>query len=115
LTLETGSLGVNDEIMPNKFALYQNVPNPFNPVTNIRFEIGQQSNVKIKVYNIIGREIVVLTNQSYTSGLYSLVWDGRDNHGLHVSSGMYFYEITAIDAANSSLVFRKMHKMILMK
>ena len=115
LTLETGSLGVNDDVMPNKFALYQNVPNPFNPVTNIRFEIGKQSNVTIKVYNIIGREIAVLTNQSYASGHYSLVWDGRDSHGQQVSSGMYFYEITATDAASSSLVFRTMNKMILMK
>jgi len=115
LTLETGSLGVNDDVMPNKFALYQNIPNPFNPVTNIRFEIGKQSNVTIKVYNLIGREIAVLTNQSYASGHYSLVWDGKDSYGQQVSTGMYFYEITAIDAASSSLVFRTMNKMILMK
>lgn len=73
----------------------QNYPNPFNPSTNIRFQLANNQHVEIKVYNIVGKEVRTLTNQQYAAGQHTLVWDGTNNAGHSVVSGVYIYKMTA--------------------
>lgn len=82
-------------VKPTTYALEQNFPNPFNPNTTIRFQIPNDEHVELKIYSILGREVRTLANKRYQAGKYTLVWNGRDNSGNPVSSGMYFYRIKA--------------------
>ncbi len=80
--------------LPNNFSLFQNYPNPFNPITKIKFDIpskvkSQTSNVKIIVYDVLGREVAVLVNEELRAGSYETEWDGTS-----FPSGVYFYRIT---------------------
>ncbi|HJY63653.1 MAG TPA: T9SS type A sorting domain-containing protein, partial [Ignavibacteria bacterium] len=75
--------------IPEKFSLYQNYPNPFNPSTSIKFNIPKVSNVNLTVYDIAGREIAVLFNQSLDAGTYKFEWNPPSN----LSSGVYFYRL----------------------
>jgi hypothetical protein len=80
---------------PVEFRLMQNYPNPFNPSTAINFQLPATSQVTLKVYNIIGREITTLINEERPAGSNIVYWNGRDNNGSAVSSGIYFYKLTA--------------------
>jgi len=95
-------------MLPNTFSLKQNYPNPFNPVTNIDIEIGFSDIVSLKIYDIKGREINTLYEGNIVSGKHSFVWNGRDNYGKLVSSGVYFYTLS-----NGSMI--KTQKMLLLK
>ena len=75
---------------PSKLALYQNYPNPFNPSTVIKFTIQKQSNVKLTVYDVLGREVTILINDNLKPGTYSVTYTTQS-----LSSGIYFYEIKA--------------------
>ncbi|MFC1555958.1 FlgD immunoglobulin-like domain containing protein [candidate division KSB1 bacterium] len=85
----------NDKILPDAFRLHQNYPNPFNPETTIRFELPAAADVRINVYNILGKEVATVTNQGFAAGEHSVKWNGRNSFGSQVSSGMYFYRIEA--------------------
>jgi hypothetical protein len=89
--------------VPENYKLYQNYPNPFNPVTNIRFAIPRASNVKLSVYDIMGREVKTLLDEFRSTGIYELNYDASN-----LSSGIYFYRIKAGD-------FVDVKKMILLK
>lgn len=89
--------------MPNKFSLHQNYPNPFNPVTKIKFDISKNSNVKLSIYDITGKEVLKITDAYMTAGSYSYQWNASG-----FASGIYFYRL---DAGNYSEV----KKMILVK
>ena len=104
-TVNTGGLtGVStQEITPFKYSLSQNYPNPFNPKTSIEFEIPQKEFVTLKVYNLLGKEIAVLANQTMESGRYNISFDASG-----ISSGIYFYKIEAGD-------FRSIRKMTVIK
>jgi len=80
---------VNSEI-PSKYMLYDAYPNPFNPVTNIRFEIPLSGNVKISVYDIEGKEVTILLNEFISPGKYEVQFDGGN-----FSSGVYFFSIVS--------------------
>lgn len=80
---------------PNEFLLGQNFPNPFNPSTTIRFSIPVQSKVTILIYNILGQRVATVVNEQKEPGEYSALWNGRNELGLPVASGMYIYHITA--------------------
>jgi len=86
-----------DGILPDKFNLFPNYPNPFNPSTTIRYDVPASVHVEIKIFNQLGHEVRTLVNQSQNRGSYSVNWDGRDVRGNKVSSGMYFYQIKAGD------------------
>jgi len=94
--------------VPANFALTQNFPNPFNPVTNISFQLPVTSNVTVSVYNMMGQKVVELVQGSVDAGYHSVMWDSRDLHGEAVSSGVYLYTITAGD-------YQAVKKMVLMK
>ena len=96
-----------DEV-PSEFKLYQNYPNPFNPKTVIRFDLPKESNVKILIYDILGRLTKKIIDNRQDTGLKSIQWDGTDNYGKKVSDGVYLY---SIEAGN----FRQTKKMILLK
>ncbi|MEJ5351020.1 MAG: T9SS type A sorting domain-containing protein [Melioribacteraceae bacterium] len=96
------------ELLPSSFTLEQNYPNPFNPTTTISYQIPVMTNVQIKIYDVLGREIKTLIDEIKPAGKYNVAWDGTDNYGNNVSSGVYFYKLIA-----GSFVQTK--KMILMK
>lgn len=89
-------LGIFDpNIVPNTFFLSQNFPNPFNPSTVIRFGLPIEENVTLKVYDILGREVKTLVNETLRPGYHSVEWDGTNNYGSKVASGIYVYRIVA--------------------
>ncbi|MFZ1322391.1 MAG: T9SS type A sorting domain-containing protein [Ignavibacteria bacterium] len=90
-------------IVPDKFELHQNYPNPFNPVTNIKFDINKSTDVRLNVYDALGRKISSLINEKLQSGSYNVLFDGSN-----FASGVYFYKL---DAG----VFVQTKRMILLK
>ena len=78
--------------VPDKYSLHQNFPNPFNPVTTIKFDIRTAAFTKLSVFDILGREIQILVNEELKTGSYSLVFDGCE-----YNSGVYFYRLTTED------------------
>ncbi|MCJ7577118.1 MAG: T9SS type A sorting domain-containing protein, partial [candidate division Zixibacteria bacterium] len=94
--------------VPDKFSLLQNYPNPFNPATVVKFEIVQPAKVSLKIYNILGQSVKVLVDEEKVAGTYTTYWDGKDQNGQAVSSGIYFYKL---DTGN----FTEVKKMILIK
>lgn len=75
------------------FSLEQNIPNPFNPTTTIRFTLPARARVNLAVFDVSGRRITTLVDREMPAGLSTVEWDGRDSHGRQVSSGVYFYRI----------------------
>jgi photosystem II stability/assembly factor-like uncharacterized protein len=104
-TINGGSIGIRktDENIPGKFCLYQNFPNPFNPSTNIRFKIKDLRFVSLKIYDILGKEVVTLVNDKLKTGEYGITFDGST-----LSSGVYFYKLQAGD-------FTETKKMLMVK
>jgi hypothetical protein len=97
---------------PDVFAnrLDHNYPNPFNPTTTIRYSIKEQGNVSLKVYNAAGQLVRTLVNEMQTprAEVFSVTWDGKNNAGSSVSSGVYFYKLSATN-------FSETKKMVLLK
>ncbi|MFC2075694.1 aryl-sulfate sulfotransferase [candidate division KSB1 bacterium] len=93
---------------PEKLTLRQNYPNPFNPETNITFELPDRWEVELRIYNIRGRLVKNLLRRKLEAGNHSVRWDGRDDLGKEVASGIYFYELRA-----GNHVMRK--RMVLLK
>ena len=87
--------------LPVDFFLDQNCPNPFNPQTTISYGLLRSSEVRIEVYNILGRNIRTLVSGQQPAGRHSVVWDGRDENGEEVSSGIYFYRLVGDDFSES--------------
>ena len=81
--------------VPDKAELMQNSPNPFNPSTSIKFFIPNQSDVIIKVYDLLGREVTTLISKNMSKGFHIVFWNGRDKYGNQASSGVYLYRLTA--------------------
>ncbi|MBC6952320.1 T9SS C-terminal target domain-containing protein, partial [candidate division KSB1 bacterium] len=82
--------------LPSEFRLEQNNPNPFNPNTTIRFSLPEPSRVTLTIYNIRGQLVrSLLAEQDYPAGYHQVPWDSRDEHGLSVASGVYFYTLKA--------------------
>jgi hypothetical protein len=82
-----------ESIVPKAYALSQNYPNPFNPQTRIKYELPHAGKVVLKVYNIVGQEICTLVDEVKPAGLFNVDWDGRDNTGHRVASGVYLYRL----------------------
>ncbi|MEZ5357469.1 MAG: thrombospondin type 3 repeat-containing protein [Candidatus Zixiibacteriota bacterium] len=79
--------------LPDKFALYQNNPNPFNPTTTISYDLPTESNVRLEIINILGQTVTTLVNETQPAGSYKVIWDSKDSFGDKVASGIYFYRI----------------------
>ena len=95
--------------LPTRFDLSQNYPNPFNPQTTIRYTMPKAEKVTLKVFNLLGEEVVTLINgELKTAGYYDITWSGLDKHGRQVASGIYLYQIRAGD-------FSAIKRMVVMK
>jgi 1,4-alpha-glucan branching enzyme len=90
-------------IIPEQFALSQNYPNPFNPTTQLQFAISKLQMVTLKVYDVLGREVATLLNETKSPGTYTVDFDGA-----HLTSGVYFYKLTAGN-------FSEVRKMLLIR
>lgn len=95
--------------IPNSFALGQNYPNPFNATTLIQFNLPKTSNVKLEIFNVLGQKVRTLVDEVLQPGYKQVIWDGKDQSGRQVASGVYFYRIKAKD------LFTDMKKMVLLK
>ena len=101
------SININTKNM-DEYSLSQNYPNPFNPSTNFSYSVPNKTDVRIVVYDLFGKEIKTLVNESKEVGTYNITWNGRDNNNRQVSTGVYFYKMQASG-------FQKTMKMMLMK
>jgi hypothetical protein len=97
-----------EENKPTAFLLSQNYPNPFNPVTNFKFSLPQASHVKIEIFNIVGQRVKTLLDEDMKTGVFVVDWNGKDEKGVEVSSGIYFYRVIADD-------FSDIKKMVLLR
>ena len=88
-------IDVSSETLPNRFALKQNYPNPFNPTTEIAFTLDQTADVNLSIYNMLGQKVRTLTNGSKNAGTHTLQWNGLDEMGQNVSTGIYLYRLTS--------------------
>jgi len=99
--------GINDDLLtsiPTEFTLEQNYPNPFNPSTTIRYELSEATQLSLSVYSIDGAKVRTLAEGIQSAGAYQVVWDGRNESGGQVSSGIYLYRLET----ESGSVTRKM-------
>ena len=98
-TIKAETTGVREERkpenLPEKFVLYQNYPNPFNPSTKIEFSLSERARVRLEIYDITGRRVKRLLDEELPSGHWSIVWEGEDDKGTKVASGVYFYRLIA--------------------
>lgn len=95
-------------VSPTQFSLSQNYPNPFNPSCEIRYSLPGDCQVKLVIYNVLGQKVKVLVNEYQNTGSKSVEWDGKDDSGQNITSGVYFYRIQAGE-------YQKTRKMVLMK
>jgi len=99
----------NVDALPRQPVLYQNVPNPFNPVTEIRFDLSQGGRVSLLIYDVAGRLVRTLLDQDLSAGRnHTVVWNGLDDQNTKVASGVYFYRLDAVDKSLT-------RKMVVMK
>jgi len=103
------TVDIEDDIIPDiTTSLSQNYPNPFNPETKINFNLHEDKNIEINIYNIKGQKVKQLVNDYLLAGHYSVVWNGKDDSGKSVTSGVYFYKMKSGNYSGTK-------KMILMK
>ena len=91
--LSVVGVGENEHQLAEKFSLSQNYPNPFNPTTQISFNIAKAGKYELSVFNIIGQKIRTIANTEFNSGLKTVSWNGMNDSGLAVGSGIYFYKL----------------------
>ncbi|UCB53136.1 MAG: SBBP repeat-containing protein [Candidatus Zixiibacteriota bacterium] len=107
-----GVTGVKDETgdreRPSQFDLSQNYPNPFNPATKIEFTLAKSGFVTLQIYDTLGRKVRTLVSEELSSGYKSVIWDGKNDDGEDVASGVYFYQLKVGD-------FSEPKKMLLLK
>jgi len=106
-----GSVDVDDDLgilLPDEFKVRQNFPNPFNPMTSIKYNIPARSHVTIEIYNILGQKIRTLVDEKKSAGEYNAFWDGNNSNGNNVSAGVYFYRFRGGD-------YTETKKMLLLK
>lgn len=94
--------------LPGEYELDQNIPNPFNPSTVIGYRIPEAGPVRLAIYNLLGQEVRVLVDRHMEAGSFTATWDGKDEMGRQVSSGIYLYRIQAADfSASRRMLFLK--------
>lgn len=99
---------INQENIPQKYSLSQNYPNPFNSTTTIQFQLRQSGKVALIIYDILGQRVCELVNNEMSAGYHTVFWDGKNNKGSTVSSGIYIYEMKCAN-------FHQRKKLVLVK
>ncbi|MCD4818309.1 MAG: FG-GAP-like repeat-containing protein [Candidatus Cloacimonetes bacterium] len=102
------SVSANENSIPLVTKLGSNYPNPFNPTTKIDFQLAQEGKVAISIYNIKGQKVRYLIDENFKKGHHSIIWNGKDNFGKFVSSGVYMYKMNCQK-------YEKIRKMLLLK
>ena len=97
-----------NEFLTGNFNIYQSYPNPFNPVTNIRYDLAEDAVVNITIYDMMGRKVSTLVSSRQTAGYKTVQWNATNDAGESVSAGLYFYIFEAAQ-------IRQMKKMVLLK
>jgi hypothetical protein len=87
--------GTNNSLKAVTYALDSNFPNPFNPETQIQFSLAEDTRVNLTVYDLLGKEVKTLINDIRSQGSHTVAWDGKDNAGKKVASGLYLYKLSA--------------------
>ncbi len=96
-------VGVEDDInVPVTYVLKQNYPNPFNPETNIEFSLPKEQDVSLTVFNLLGQQVRTLVNSRLASGDHTITWDGKNDNGVGVPSGIYFYRLYTPEFAQTN-------------
>jgi flagellar hook assembly protein FlgD len=96
------------KFISRQFQLFQNYPNPFNPTTVVKFHLSYPGEVELKIYNLLGQQIEKLISEKLLPGEYRVEWDGKDDAGYSVSSGIYYYRLKVDDRS-------KTRKMLMIK
>jgi hypothetical protein len=110
------ALGVEENNGPLTFALAQNYPNPFNPETRIVYSLPLTGKVSLKIFNLLGQEVITLVNASMAPGKYVETWQGRNRAGNPVASGVYVYRLEIKDSNDEGVsLFVRTRKMILLR
>lgn len=106
VVVSSTSTGIGEELnaLPQRFAVYQNTPNPFNPVTEIGFALPEPALVTVRVYNLAGELVKTLVDGREEAGFRSVTWDGKNDAGQPVASGVYFYGVTAGDRSDKRMM-----------
>ena len=107
-TTNCDQVSIIDESLPIICNLYNAYPNPFNPVTTLRYDLPENTHVSITIYNMLGREVKTLINQAQDAGYKSVIWDATNDYGKLVSAGVYLYQIQASE-------YMQTKKMVLLK
>ena len=107
-TIVVGTLSIDDDLIPIEFALHNNYPNPFNPLTTLRYDLPEDSEVTIIIYDMLGRQVRALVNQSQEAGYKSIIWNATNDYGRPVSAGVYLFQIKAGEYVST-------RKMVLLK
>lgn len=106
----------DDSLYPTNYVLEPNYPNPFNPTTRIRFGLPGSSQISLKVFNVQGQLVRILSNETRSAGFHELVWDGRNEQGQSVSSGVYFYMLQVYGQVDGAAAqFQQVRKMLFLK
>jgi len=110
ISFYSNSVGIDNrnETFPQGFALEQNFPNPFNPVTTLRYDLPENSYVNVTVYDMLGTQVRTLVNTTQDAGFRSVIWNATNDYGKPVSAGIYLYQIQAGE-------FVQTKKMVLLK
>lgn len=93
----TTSVEIDQSEQPRAFTLQQNYPNPFNPETTIKYSLMKDNEITLRIFNLLGQEVRTLVNERLSTGEHIIRWNGRDNLGRKVDSGVYFYRLQAGD------------------
>jgi len=100
-------------LKPAEYSLFQNYPNPFNPATTIAYSLASNSKVELTVYNLLGQKVRTLVSGVQSMGVYKMNWDGKNDNGRNVVSGIYIYQIKMKGKDNKLRTMTK--KMLLIK
>lgn len=105
----------NRPTLPTRFEIFQNYPNPFNPTTTIRYALPMLSDLSLKVYDLMGREVTTLVDEIQSAGFKTVLWNATDHNGRQVATGVYFYRLEATRIGSKKPSFVQVRRMLLVK
>ena len=100
---------------PDEYRLYNNYPNPFNPITTIAYDLKAWSIVNLQIFDIMGRKLMTLESSVKAPGHHYTIWNGKNSKGLQMASGVYFYRLTVENTITGKNAYTKVEKMMLLK
>jgi hypothetical protein len=108
-------LADSENQIQTEYKLFENYPNPFNPSTTISYAVPKLSNVSLSIYDMMGKEVKSYIKDGASAGGHNFVWDGTNNNGEKVASGIYIYKFKAISLERDGQLFEQSKKLLLIK